>query len=280
MKYILIIAFFITTLFASYYENGLKAYEYAKGMEEVQDWTISENQYDSDPNQVNLLISLMGSGIDTSYKKALWYFKKGVDNQDKKSQYFLGFMYEHAKGVEKNIIEAKKYYKLSAEQGYTKAQNALGEIYLQDKTYNKAINYFNKAAKKGDSEAQNSLGKIYEYEKKDYKKALEFYTKSANQNNSDAQLNLALMYKDAKGVEQDHKEAMRLFSLSAKAQNADAQYYRGLMYFHGNGVEQNKNSAFRLWLIASKLGSREAHDALDELCTQSPWACVQRAREY
>ena len=45
-----------------------------------------------------------------------------------KAQYFMGIFYEYGEGVTPSLVEAKKYYKLAAEQGYEKAAERLKKL--------------------------------------------------------------------------------------------------------------------------------------------------------
>jgi TPR repeat protein len=59
--------------------------------------------------------------------EAAKYFKMSADqgNQDGQSRY--GLFLERGTGVEQNVIEAAKYYKLSADQGDSTGQNRYGD---------------------------------------------------------------------------------------------------------------------------------------------------------
>jgi len=68
---------------------------------------------------------------ENDYKTA---FKEFMDDPDHpKSQFFLGFMYHSGRGVAVNYSMAKKWYSLSASQGYALAQYHLGSLYAEGK---------------------------------------------------------------------------------------------------------------------------------------------------
>ena len=75
---------------------------------------------------------------------------------DADSQFNLGLMYKHGRGVRTSLSTAVKWFKLSAEQGHADAQYNLGFMYrngqgiLQD--YVRAHMWYNIAAISGDSE--------------------------------------------------------------------------------------------------------------------------------
>ena len=43
----------------------------------------------------------------------------------------LGVCYQYGTGVVKDEVEAAKYYKMAADQGFSKAQNNLGETWIR-----------------------------------------------------------------------------------------------------------------------------------------------------
>ncbi|EQD55121.1 Sel1 domain protein repeat-containing protein, partial [mine drainage metagenome] len=45
------------------------------------------------------------------------------------AQYNLGNMYDHGHGVPQDYAEARKWWRLAAQQGYDVAQNNLGAMY-------------------------------------------------------------------------------------------------------------------------------------------------------
>ncbi|MDA3897289.1 MAG: tetratricopeptide repeat protein, partial [Desulfobacteraceae bacterium] len=82
------------------------------------------------------------------------------------AQFELGTMYIKGDGTKKDINEAMKWIKLSADQNYKLAQTALGFAYYYGnpsvpQDLQKAINWFTKSATQNDSAAQLYLGLIY-----------------------------------------------------------------------------------------------------------------------
>ena len=113
-----------------------------------------------------------------------------AEKKDSQSQYNLGLMYEHGTGVPKNYKEARKWYRLSAEQGNALAQLNLGVIY-----------------DKGQGVPQN------------YKEAIKWYRISAEQGNAETQYILGTMYRDGLGVPQDYALAHMWFNVCASTGN-------------------------------------------------------------
>ena len=55
---------------------------------------------------------------------------QSVDLSDAQHQYNVGVSYENGDGVDKNMTEAVRYYRLAADQGYADAQYKLGVCYF------------------------------------------------------------------------------------------------------------------------------------------------------
>jgi TPR repeat protein len=67
-------------------------------------------------------------GTQPSYKQAFDWFLKAALQGYAPSQHILGTMFEKGQGVEKNLIEAVKWYRLAADQGNPSAQSSLRRI--------------------------------------------------------------------------------------------------------------------------------------------------------
>ena len=86
---------------------------------------------------------------------------------DADAQFALGNMYEEGRGVEKNYVDAAKYYKLAADRGYADAQFALGNMYedgrgVDMKDEVEAARLYNLAANQFHAGAHFALGKMYD----------------------------------------------------------------------------------------------------------------------
>lgn len=98
--------------------------------------------------------------------------------------YELGLKYANGDGVEKNMEEAAKWYRLAADQGHVFSRNNLGACYYYGRgvqqDYAEAKKLFQLAAEKGDDYALYNLGLCYYY---------------------------------GRGVKQDYTESSRLFQM-------------------------------------------------------------------
>lgn len=84
-----------------------------------------------------------------------------------KSQFKLGFAYEHGRGVSRDLTKAAEFYQKAAESGHVESQFNLANLYLLDDDgvridSAKAALWLNKIAESGDARAQFMLGQLYE----------------------------------------------------------------------------------------------------------------------
>lgn len=64
------------------------------------------------------------------YTKAFRLLKPIADQGDAEAQCLIGNMYQLGLGLERDVLEAVKWYKKSAKQGYGVASNNLAEILM------------------------------------------------------------------------------------------------------------------------------------------------------
>ncbi len=185
-----------------------------------------------------------------------------------KIQNYIGLFYddtEYGKDVPVDLMEAVKWYKKAATQGYAKAQYNLGVMYRNgqgvEKDDEKAVEWYRKAADQGYADAQCKLGFMYSYGygvEKDYEKALEWTRKAAEQGYAKAQYNLGLMYRNGEGVEKDDEKALEWYRKAADLGYAAAQCSLGIMYRNGKGVEKDDEKAVEWYRKAADQGYAEA----------------------
>ena len=84
---------------------------------------------------------------------------------DPQAQHNLGVMYYNGRGVERNFIEAAKWFRRAAERGVAEAQSSLGYMYQKGEgitqDYAQSTRWYRKAAEQGFGWAQYSLGAAY-----------------------------------------------------------------------------------------------------------------------
>ena len=116
---------------------------------------------------------------DKYFSKAIKEYKKRVSS-DGEACYELGYMYHNGYGVEKDIEQAKYYYKSGALLEDINASYSIGLIYIDEMEYAEAYKFMLKSAEGGHGIAMYELGKLYEnglgvsYNKE---KAIDWYNK-------------------------------------------------------------------------------------------------------
>ena len=176
----------------------------------------------------------MTSGSNPDFKAAIDYVRPLAEQGFAAAQSFLGYCYGTGHGVEKNRVEAAKWYQKAAEQGSAEAQLNLGRCYEDgdgvEKNEFEAVKWYRKAAEQGYIEAQYALGLCYDY-----------------------------------GMEvEDRTEAAKWYQKAAEQGYAEAQFSLGQCYFYGNGVNKNKFEAAKWYQKAADQGHEAAQEFLDE----------------
>ena len=190
-------------------------------------------------------------------------------DRDRTAQCLLGMCYERGLGFEKSDVEAVKWYRKSAEQGYAIAQNNLGGMYESgcgvEQSNVEAVKWYRTSAEQGFFRAQYNLGEMYYYGhgvKQSDVEAAKWYRKSAEQGYAVAQGDLGWMYESGRGVEQSEAEAVKWYRKAAEQGDARAQCNLGWMYESGRGVEQSNVEAVKWFRKSAEQGDADAQNKL------------------
>jgi serine/threonine protein kinase len=127
--------------------------------------------------------------------------------------------------------EAIELYKKAADMNHAKAQNKLGEIYVEGRKATRnaaeAFAWLQKAANQGLPVAQFNLGQLYDFGFDEFPEndvqAVNWYKKAAEQGHIDAQYFLGIMYANGQGVSKDEREAIHWYKEAADQGDAAAQ---------------------------------------------------------
>ena len=129
------------------------------------------------------------------------HLRQAAEQGNAMGQYILGGCYRYGEGVEKDCVEAVKWYRKAAEQGNATGQYILGTCYENGegvkKDYAEAVKWYRKAAAQGDAYGQCSLGDCYYNGKgvdKDEAEAIRWYRKAADQGYWEAKLKLKSLH--------------------------------------------------------------------------------------
>ena len=165
---------------------------------------------------------MLRAGGFKSIKDAIDWYRKSADQGFSGAQFNLGVIYDTGKGVPKDKAEAARFYLLAAEQGVKEAMCNLGCILLKgasgiEKNEVEAVRWFKNASDLNCPYGQNSLASCYlkgRGIKKDKDEAFRLYKLSAEQGYARARQNLSLCYEKGKGVPVDKDEAERWLKFS------------------------------------------------------------------
>ena len=207
-----------------------------------------------------------------------------ANEEDVFAQASAAWGYREGYGTAVDHVEAVKWVRKAAEQGFARAQYDLGLMYEfghgVERSYEKAVEWYQKAAEQGAASAQGLLGEMYYYgrgvEQSDVK-AAEWVLKVAEQGLAMAQNILGVMYANGTGVEQSYKKAVEWYLKAAEQGDADAQFKLGVMYEDGTSVEQSYEKALEWLQKAAEQGFARAQYSLG--CMYDKGTVVEQSYE-
>lgn len=203
-----------------------------------------------------------GYGTAVDHVEAVKWVRKAAEQGFARAQYDLGWMYQYGRGVERFDEKAAGWYLKAAEQGLARAQRNLGFMYEYgrgvERSDAKAAEWVLKAAEQGLADVQNVMYKNGRGVEQYYVKTAGWYLKAAEQGYAEAQCNLGYMYANGTGVEQSYVKAAEWFLKAAEQGDADAQYHLVVMYRDGTGVERSDEKAAEWYLKAAEQGLADA----------------------
>lgn len=166
------------------------------------------------------------------YTQAFAEFLPLAEEGDYRAQYYLGYLYLHGYGVQKDAKKAVSYLERSIKQNYDLAQSLMAYMYFE-----------------GDGVRQ------------DKKRAISLYQQAAEQGNSSALLNLGVAYYKGDGVEKNMKRAMEYFSKVSPKDQPVVATYLGDIYLN-NKEYADPIKAFEQYATAAKAGDVASYDVL------------------
>ena len=99
------------------------------------------------------------------YVKAVWWYRRAIDQGHARAQYRLGGLYAVGKGVPQNDTEAVRLTRLAADRGDVEAQYYLGIMYQFGRCVElnraESVPWYRRAAEQGHVWAQHRLAGAY-----------------------------------------------------------------------------------------------------------------------
>lgn len=199
---------------------------------------------------------------DETFKNVKIAADKGLPS----AMYSLCSLYYNEVGIDKDIKTAYDWLMKSAEHGYSRAMELLGDIYSkginedsfiikQDSA--KAIEWYEQAAELMNAESMNKIGICYldgYIVEKNPETAVEWFRKAAILGNATAQYKIAHCYYTGMGVVQNYKLAAEWYHKAAEQGNKDAQNRLGNFYYSGKGVIKDYTKAVEWFKKAADQG--------------------------
>ena len=231
--------------------------------------STTEEFYENEETFVNVADHKSKKGVRDDIKDS-----ETIIKQDEAYNLFiLGERYYNGKdGVEKDYVKAKDYFFKSANLGFSKAEQKLGDCYYYGrgvfKDFTKAVELYTLAASQNEPYAEYCLGICYyngQGVPKDFSKAANFFKNAANKGFVNAQSVLGLCFYYGHGVSQDYSLAIEYWKKGADKEDADSLFYLGRSYYEGNGITKDQTKGKELLMKASKLGQTEAEEYLKKL---------------
>lgn len=170
--------------------------------------------------------ALLGSIYEKKedYEKAYEYYTLGAVNNNGKSYFGLGILYEKGKGVKKDLNKAKEYYIEALNSGYEKARTflaVLGKYNIED------IKLLELRAKEGDIGAKGVLAR-YNYEKKNYEKAKLYALEASIMGYSDSFFILGAIESN---INKNYQNAIKYYSKGREMNNPYCMSSEAWCYF-------------------------------------------------
>ena len=225
------------------------------------------------------------SAYETGKYDAAARLMGSINSDSAEVQFDIAKMYENGWGVTKDDVEAVRWYRKAAEQGYDKAQNNLG-VKCRDgrgteRDLAEALRWFRRAAEQGDAISQSNIGAMYRDGngvKRSYPEAIRWFRMAADQGDALAQFYMAGMYFAGWGVAEDANEGVKWLRKAVNQNSVEAQYVLGLCYATGNGIVKDLSEAAKWYRKAAEQGNMAAQNELG-LCYEDGKGVTQDKQE-
>ena len=173
---------------------------------------------------------------------------------------FLGRLYSNGTGVPRDPAQATHWYKKAALAGSTNGMLFYGDSLLSGepiKDVVEAEKWIRQSANAGNMGAVYRLGRMYrdgEGRLRDPLEAVDLFKQAADANYTPAMVALGLMLEGGSGIEADHLQAVQWYKRAADAGDADGMASLGTMYSTGRGVERDYVAAANWYDEGAKRG--------------------------
>lgn len=264
-------------------DKGKAAYDRGDYALALQEWLpLAENGHPSLQNMIGLIYADKLKPSDDHAVEAIKWYRRAADQGFALAQYKLGVSYRHGRGVPVDINEATKWYRRLGEQGLIFSQDALCKMYAYGsgvrQDYSEAVMWCHKAAEQGSASAQFELGLRYAYGEG----IPQDYVKAVKWYKMSAEQgdsSAPLFLGNVYYEMRNFVEAVKWYRQAADRGDVSAQSHLGGMYQHGQGVKRDNVQA-HMWLnLAAARGDKSAKGDRDALAKQMTAAEIVAAQK-
>ncbi len=185
------------------------------------------------------------------------------------AMYELGEAYYAGHYVEKDRMEAAKWYRKAAEAGNAKAMNAMAYCYDNGKGVpmdaEQVRYWYVRSAEAGNITGQYKAGRCFQKGiggEVDLGEAMKWYFEGAEQNSASCIMKIGEAYLTGKGLEKNVAKGISFLRRAAQLGNGRAFTILGDCCSEGIGLKQDKDEALRMYTEAYEHGDRAGGEAL------------------
>lgn len=214
---------------------------------------------------------------DAAYSKAYPLLLKAANAGHGDASYNLGVLHERGQGVDRDYLQAAKWYEKAIASYGTPSVKEKGSIYAQynlallyakglgvSQDTSKAVDLLLPLVELNDANAQYDLACLCG-EAKEYESAVTLYRRAAKQGHMKAQYALGIELILGRGTKKDEAAALECFTNAAEQGYRDAQYNVAEMNWNGQGCAVNKEKAILFYTLCAKQGDHDAQYKLGRI---------------
>lgn len=184
------------------------AYLHGKGVDQsdrwARDWLHKAVEEKRHAESMRILGDLAQIDMtDSSYHRALRWYRQSTDAGSADAMVDIGLMYEFGRGVPRDPATALRWYRSAAQAESPRGMLAVGQSYQKGVgvplDYDLAMVWYRKAVKAGSADAMNSIGVLYDNGwgvRKSRARAIDWYQRAAQAGSQIAKGNLAALGRD------------------------------------------------------------------------------------
>lgn len=190
--------------------------------------------------QVGLGLTYFEGGKDVAidYEKSMHWFTLAVEGKSSVASFYLGVHHKEGLGVNKNYLEAMKWFVLSEDLGYSQALYKIGVLFYNG-GYGIESNF----------PAALAVFQGYIDNCKDIHCKVYFYIGN-------------IFEKGSNHVQYDYVMSMSFYLQAFSSGHASSASSIGLLYHEGLGVNKNKDKEFEWYSKAAAMGCPVGHHSL------------------